>query len=177
MKRRKGVIRGLVATSLKTPIGAVSIEATPLGVRRIAFGVAPTGRGEARADRAESKRGSAGTAQKHLDAARRQLREYFAGRRSRFELALDLEGTAFERCVWRALLKIPFGNTQSYRETAARLGTPGAARAVGRACAANPVPVVVPCHRVVGSDARLHGYGGGLWRKRLLLELENQKSV
>jgi O-6-methylguanine DNA methyltransferase len=174
MKRRKSVI-SVVATSLKTPIGPVSIKATPLGVRRIVFGAAPTGRGEARA--AESKTGATRSAQKHLDAARRQLREYFAGRRSRFELALDLEATAFERCVWRALLKIPFGNTQSYRETAARLGTPGAARAVGRACAANPVPVVVPCHRVVGSDARLHGYGGGLWRKRLLLELENQKSA
>ncbi len=175
MKTRNRPVRAVVATMLETPIGGLRIEATPLGVHRVKFATGAP-RGEARAGGPESKASAARAARKHLDAACRQLREYFAGRRSRFELALDLEGTAYQRSVWRALQKIPFGRTQSYRETAARLGMPGAARAVGRACATNPVPVVVPCHRVVGSDARLRGYDGGLWRKRLLLDLENRKT-
>jgi len=171
MKRTEREVNAVVATRFETPIGPLRIEATPRGVRRIVFGALQS-RGPAlsRYGRGRAK------AQKHLHAARQQLHEYFAGRRSRFDFALELEGTAFERSVWRALLKIPFGRTQSYRETAARLGTPGAARAVGRACATNPVPVVVPCHRVIGSDAGLRGYGGRLWRKRFLLELENKKT-
>jgi methylated-DNA-[protein]-cysteine S-methyltransferase len=101
-----------------------------------------------------------------------QLREYFAGERSSFDVALMLRGSAFERRVWSALQEIPYGQTVSYAEIARRIGRPTAARAVGLANARNPVAVIVPCHRVIGADGRLTGYGGGLERKRLLLELE-----
>jgi methylated-DNA-[protein]-cysteine S-methyltransferase len=101
-----------------------------------------------------------------------QLGEYFAGTRRRFELALAPRGTAFQHRVWEELLRIPHGATISYRELAVRVGNPAATRAVARANATNPLPIVVPCHRVIGSDGTLTGYGGGLDRKRFLLALE-----
>lgn len=101
-----------------------------------------------------------------------ELDRYFAGRLTAFTCPLDLRGTDFQRKVWAALLKIPFGRTASYREVAAAIGKPQAARAVGSANHANPVPVIVPCHRVVGADGGLVGYGGGLDVKRYLLGLE-----
>ncbi len=104
---------------------------------------------------------------------RRQLREYFAGERTTFDaLPLVLDGAPFERQVWRALQEIPYGETASYGEIARRVGQPGAARAVGLANGRNPIGVIVPCHRVIGANGDLVGYGGGLERKRLLLELE-----
>lgn len=103
---------------------------------------------------------------------RRQLDEYFAGRRQTFDLALAPEGTSFERSVWTELSRIPFGETRSYAEIARAIGRPGAARAVGRANGANPIPIVVPCHRVIGADGSLTGFGGGLETKSRLLELE-----
>jgi methylated-DNA-[protein]-cysteine S-methyltransferase len=104
---------------------------------------------------------------------RRQLREYFAGERTTFDdLPLTLDGAQFERRVWRALQDIPYGETVSYGEIARRVGQPGAARAVGLANGRNPIAVIVPCHRVIGANGTLVGYGGGLERKRLLLELE-----
>ena len=105
---------------------------------------------------------------------RRQLAEYFAGERREFDLALAPAGTPFERSVWDELRRIPFGETRSYGEIAQALGRPGAARAVGRANGANPIPIVVPCHRVIGSDGSLTGFGGGLDAKSRLLELEGQ---
>jgi methylated-DNA-[protein]-cysteine S-methyltransferase len=107
-----------------------------------------------------------------LAEAARQLGEYFAGRRTTFELDLDPRGTAFEQRVWRALLDIPFGSTTTYGELARALGTPRGARAVGLANGRNPLAIVVPCHRVIGSDGRLTGYAGGLERKQALLALE-----
>ncbi len=101
-----------------------------------------------------------------------QLEAYFGGRLTRFELPLRLEGTEFQRRVWDALLQIPYGETASYGEIAGRVGAPGAARAVGLANGRNPVSIVVPCHRVIGSDGSLTGYGGGLQRKLALLQLE-----
>jgi methylated-DNA-[protein]-cysteine S-methyltransferase len=103
---------------------------------------------------------------------RRQLGEYFAGERREFDLPLAPQGTPFERAVWAELAKIPFGETRSYGEIARTLGRPGAARAVGRANGANPLPIVVPCHRVIGADGSLTGFGGGLDVKSRLLELE-----
>lgn len=103
---------------------------------------------------------------------RRQLEEYFAGRRQTFDLPLAAEGTPFEKTVWEELRRIPFGETRSYAEIARAIGRPGAARAVGRANGANPIPVVVPCHRVIGADGSLTGFGGGLDAKAQLLELE-----
>ncbi len=102
-----------------------------------------------------------------------QLAEYFAGSRRAFDLELALDGNAFERRVWDALVEIPYGETASYGEIARRIGEPGAARAVGLANGRNPIAVIVPCHRVIGADGSLTGYGGGLKRKRFLLDLES----
>ncbi len=110
-------------------------------------------------------------------AVREQLDEYFAGTRTSFELPLELEGTSFQRLVWRALQEIPYGETTSYGELARRIGRPSASRAVGAANGSNPISVVVPCHRVIGSDGTLTGYGGGIERKRYLLELEARRTT
>jgi methylated-DNA-[protein]-cysteine S-methyltransferase len=112
-------------------------------------------------------------AERPFAAARRQLDEYFAGERSAFELPLDGAGTPFQRRVWAALAAIPYGETVSYGELARRIGRPAAVRAVGMANGRNPISIVVPCHRVIGADGALTGYGGGVERKRYLLELES----
>jgi methylated-DNA-[protein]-cysteine S-methyltransferase len=106
---------------------------------------------------------------------RDQLAEYFAGERREFDLRLAPEGTPFERSVWEELRRIPFGETRSYGEIAGAIGRPGAARAVGRANGANPIPIVVPCHRVIGADGSLTGFGGGLEAKSRLLEIEGRR--
>lgn len=107
-----------------------------------------------------------------FEAAVAQLEEYFAGRRRSFDLPLAPEGTPFQRAVWQALTDIPYGETLSYGELARRIGKPQASRAVGLANGANPLPIVVPCHRVIGADGSLTGFGGGLDIKRKLLALE-----
>ncbi len=107
-----------------------------------------------------------------LDQAEAQLHEYFAGRRTTFDLPLAPVGTAFQRRVWQAIAGVPFGTTISYAELARRLGTPSAVRAAAAATGRNPLTVVIPCHRIVGSDGRLMGYAGGVERKRALLDLE-----
>lgn len=104
-----------------------------------------------------------------------QLDEYFTGERTRFELPLVLKGTNFQKKVWQGLLDIPYGKTISYGELADRLNSPGGMRAVGAANGLNPVPVIVPCHRVIAADGSLGGYTGGLGIKRKLLDLEQQK--
>ncbi|MCE2560078.1 MAG: methylated-DNA--[protein]-cysteine S-methyltransferase [Acidobacteria bacterium] len=109
-----------------------------------------------------------------LAEAKRQLGEYFDGKRREFDLPLALEGTEFQRCVWTELRRIPFGETISYGELATRIGKPTASRAVGAANGRNPVPVVVPCHRVIGGDGRLTGFGGGLPAKQALLDMERR---
>jgi methylated-DNA-[protein]-cysteine S-methyltransferase len=111
-----------------------------------------------------------------LATAADQLDGYFAGQRQEFSLPLELEGTAFQRTVWAALQTIGYGETTSYGELASQIGQPTAFRAVGLANGANPVSIVVPCHRVVGADGSLTGYGGGLDRKRYLLGLEQRVS-
>jgi methylated-DNA-[protein]-cysteine S-methyltransferase len=109
---------------------------------------------------------------------RAQLEEYFAAQRTSFDIPLVMGGAPFERRVWHALQEIPYGETVSYGEIARRVGEPSAARAVGLANGRNPIAVIVPCHRVIGANGTLTGYGGGLERKRLLLELEQgQASV
>jgi len=107
-----------------------------------------------------------------IQEARRQLEKYFAGELRQFNLPLDLQGTPFQMRVWAALLAIPYGETRSYSQLARQVGTPSAARAVGSANHANPVAILVPCHRVITAAGALGGYGGGLDRKRFLLELE-----
>lgn len=111
-----------------------------------------------------------------LRAATEQLERYFAGELSVFQLPLAPQGTPFQRRVWDALVQIPFATTLSYGELASRVGVPGAARAVGQANGSNPLAVIVPCHRVIGSDGRLTGYGGGEGRKRWLLNFERRVS-
>ena len=105
-----------------------------------------------------------------------QLDAYFAGELTDFDLELRLEGTPFQQEVWAALREIPYGETWSYGRLADRIGKPGAARAVGLANGRNPIGIIVPCHRVIGADGSLTGYGGGLPRKQLLLQLERERS-
>jgi methylated-DNA-[protein]-cysteine S-methyltransferase len=142
-----------------TPIGALTLVASDAGLRAVLFdGQAPP-------------RGAADGPV--LDAAARQLREWFAGARTTFDLPLDLDGaTPFQRRAWLALAEIPYGTTRSYGEQARRLGAPRAARAVGAANGRNPLPIVLPCHRLVGADGALTGFGGGLPVKRALLAHE-----
>ncbi len=104
-----------------------------------------------------------------------QLQAYFAGERKNFDLALILEGTDFQKRVWTALRKIPYGETISYKELAEMIGRPKAVRAVGAANGANPIPIIIPCHRVIGNDGSLTGFGGGLPLKKQLLELESHQ--
>ncbi len=108
-----------------------------------------------------------------LDSAARQLEEYFARCRQTFDLTLDVRGRDFQRRVWNAVAAIPYGETRSYAEIAQQVGSPKAVRAVGAANGANPVPILVPCHRVVNSNGKLGGYGGGLEMKSRLLALES----
>jgi methylated-DNA-[protein]-cysteine S-methyltransferase len=107
-----------------------------------------------------------------LQEAERQLQEYFAGTRTRFELELEFVGTDFQKNVWLALLDIPYGQTRSYAQIAAQIGRPKAVRAVGAANGRNPLSIIAPCHRVVGKSGGLTGYAGGLRAKELLLALE-----
>ena len=104
-----------------------------------------------------------------------QLKAYFAGKLTVFNLTLAPEGTPFQQSVWRALLDIPYGETTSYGTVAKRIGKPSAIRAVGAANGANPIPIVIPCHRVIGSNGKLTGFGGGLPTKELLLKLESRQ--
>ena len=147
---------------LDTPIGPLTLEAGEAGLRTVWFG--------ARAPTAEAPRGDHPV----LSAAARQLGEYFAGERRVFDLPLDVSsGTEFQRDAWLALAEIPYGETTTYGAQARRLGRPDAVRAVGAANGQNPLPVVLPCHRVIGADGSLTGFGGGLATKRALLDLEH----
>ena len=109
------------------------------------------------------------------ERAAAQLSEYFAGSRRSFDVPLNLQGTEFQLAVWNELLRIPYGDTITYAELARRIGRPAAIRAVGAANGANPIPVIVPCHRVIGSNGTLTGYGGGIERKQWLLAHEGRR--
>ena len=112
---------------------------------------------------------------RRLDDLTTQLGDYFAGRRRTFTIELAPNGTPFQLAVWKALLAIPYGDTVSYAELARRIGKPRAVRAVGAANGANPIPVIIPCHRVIGSNGTLTGYGGGIERKQWLLTHEGRR--
>lgn len=154
---------------LETPIGTLLIAGDADAIHRITF---PQHGRAARPEPEwqESQRGPVGE-------AIRQLREYFAGKRAEFDLPLAPEGTTFQRSVWRQLQEIPYGETISYGELARRVGNPKASRAVGSANGANPLPIVIPCHRVIAGDGTLGGFGGGLPTKQTLLALELRASV
>jgi methylated-DNA-[protein]-cysteine S-methyltransferase len=112
-----------------------------------------------------------------LQETKRQLEEYFAGQRQTFSLPFDMRGTPFQKLVWQALLTIPFGETKSYGQLARQIGNPNALRAVGAANGRNPLSIVVPCHRVIGSSGKLVGFAGGLDRKSFLLGLEKMSFI
>jgi methylated-DNA-[protein]-cysteine S-methyltransferase len=147
-----------------TPIGKLLVAGDDEAVRCIAFARNGTPR-QPEPDWRESARGPVGEAV-------RQLGEYFGGRRTTFDLPLAPAGTVFQRKVWRRMQEIPFGQTISYGELAKRIGSPKASRAVGAANRSNPIPIVIPCHRVIGSNGKLTGFGGGLPTKQALLALE-----
>lgn len=109
----------------------------------------------------------------HLGVLESELKEYFNGKRSKFAVSIDVSGTPFEEKVWKMLLAVPYGRTRCYGELAAEMGNPGASRAVGRANGANYLSILIPCHRIVEAGGGLRGYGGGLWRKKRLLEIES----
>jgi methylated-DNA-[protein]-cysteine S-methyltransferase len=111
-----------------------------------------------------------------LRAAVKQIDEYFRGKRKEFSLALHPEGTEFQKKAWKELVRIPYGATAGYGQVASAMGKPKAGRAVGQANHRNPISIVIPCHRVIGSDGRLVGYGGGLWRKEWLLAHERKNA-
>ncbi len=156
----------LYYSHMASPIGPLVIGVSDKGLAVIEWdrGNFPEGRLARMAHWEES--------QERTAAAKRELREYFAGKRRVFEVELDLHGTEFQKKCWRALLKIPYGQTRTYAQIAKAVGIPRGFRAVGMANHDNPVPIVVPCHRVLASDGTLGGYGGGLDVKRKLLELE-----
>lgn len=145
---------------IDSPIGDLSLAVDDTGLCRVSFGVV---------DGIEP----ATVADPLLAETQEQVKAYFAGERTDFELPLSVcGGSAFERAVWQQLTRIPYGEMQTYGDVAKAVGDAGAARAVGVACNRNPLPLVVPCHRVVGAGGKMVGFGGGIPRKRHLLELE-----
>ncbi|HEU4665093.1 MAG TPA: methylated-DNA--[protein]-cysteine S-methyltransferase [Dokdonella sp.] len=150
---------------LDTPIGRLLLAADDEGLRYVEF---------ERADQGERVAPSWRRGRRHLGAAIEQLEAYFAGERHAFDLPLAAAGTDFRKTVWDALVRIPYGETISYGELARRIGDPSASRAVGAANGANPLPIIVPCHRVIGANGKLTGFGGGLPVKRWLLEHERR---
>jgi methylated-DNA-[protein]-cysteine S-methyltransferase len=154
----------MIFNVMPSPVGPLLLAADAQGLRLVEFDSPrhPMGRTD---DWREGR-------SKVLDDTRRQFDGYFAGRRRTFDLPLAPRGTRFQQQVWLALRDIPYGETISYAQLAQRLGMPTATRAVGAANGRNPLPIVVPCHRVIGADGSLTGVGGGLPTKRFLLELE-----
>ncbi|MFZ5638236.1 MAG: methylated-DNA--[protein]-cysteine S-methyltransferase [Pseudomonadota bacterium] len=158
---------GMYFERLETPIGTLTLVADAVGLRHIEF---PSNRHPA--DRAGWRPDAQGAAADTLALAAGQLRDYFAGERTTFDLPLAPHGTPFQCEVWRLLATIPYGKTWRYRDLAQALGKPAAVRAVGAANGRNPLPIVLPCHRVIGADGGLTGFGGGLPIKEALLRLE-----
>lgn len=155
--------------TLKTPLGVLRVAASEDSVLSIEL---PRRRSEPALERWLRSHIPHAAETEVLHGALAQLREYFAGKRHAFDVPVDPAGTEFQRRVWEAVRAIPFGETTSYGKIAAVLGSSQLARAVGAAVGANPIPIIIPCHRVIGADASLTGYGGGLRRKIWLLRHE-----
>jgi methylated-DNA-[protein]-cysteine S-methyltransferase len=141
---------------IDSPVGPLTLVERDGALARLAFG----------------RLGQSSAPSPFLDGVAAQLREYFAGERQAFDVALAPSGTEFQLACWRALAEIPYGETRSYGEQARHIGRPDRARAVGAANGANPIAIILPCHRVIGADGSLVGFGGGLETKRRLLDLE-----
>ena len=153
----------MVVRDLDSPVGILQLIASETHIREIRFSRA----GQARPASAEMQASSP-----LIEELEQQLDAYFEGHLQIFDLPLDPLGTDFQKTVWRALQRIPYGETRSYGQIAALIERPAASRAVGAANGQNPIPIVIPCHRVIGSDGSLTGFGGGLEIKQMLLELE-----
>jgi methylated-DNA-[protein]-cysteine S-methyltransferase len=151
---------------IDTPIGPLHAEFDEAG-RLVELGFRPSSRRVDESTRISTPR--------RLDDLSTQLTEYFNGKRKSFHYPLAPLGTPFQLAVWNALLEIPYGATMTYAQLAHRIGKPNAVRAVGAANGANPIPVIIPCHRVIGSNGTLTGYGGGIERKQWLLALEGRR--
>ena len=162
----KGTMSRIYYTTMESPVGTLRLVAEELGLRTVWF---VRGRKDEKPD-AEWKEDGA-----FFVEVIRQLNAYFAGELKEFEIPLLMLGTDFQKRVWKALLTIPYGETMSYGELAKKIGEPKAVRAVGAANGRNPIPIIVPCHRVIGSDGSLTGFGGGLENKKKLLELESMQ--
>ena len=154
----------LRSTTMPSPVGELTLVASDAGLRAVIW--------EDDGDRVRDVEAVPADDDPILAAAKQQLTEYFAGEREAFDLPLDPSGTAFQVKVWLGLADIPYGETATYGEQAARLGDPNLARAVGAANGKNPLSIVLPCHRVIGSNGALTGFAGGLESKRFLLEHE-----
>jgi methylated-DNA-[protein]-cysteine S-methyltransferase len=150
----------ILYTQISSPIGQLLLDGTEHGLQGLHMSPA-------------APRPGWRSARDPFANAVEQLEQYFAGKRVEFDLELDMRGTDFQKSVWEALLTIPYGETRSYGEIARQIGRPDRARAVGAANGSNPISIIVPCHRVIGADGSLTGYGGGLDRKRFLLDHES----
>lgn len=159
---------------VESPVGPLLLGATEKGVALLEFTDRRALESQLETLRKRTKRALVPGTNERVEEAKRQLADYFAGQRTTFDLALDAPGTPFEQAVWGELLKIPYGETRSYEDLAKSVGRPGGSRAVGQANGRNRVAIVIPCHRVVNKGGELGGYGGGLWRKRFLLDLEQR---
>jgi AraC family transcriptional regulator of adaptative response/methylated-DNA-[protein]-cysteine methyltransferase len=159
---------------VESPLGPLVLGATAAGVCLVEF----SNKRSLAADmaRAQDQLGEedSSAVRQHLAQVKKELEEYFTGKRVAFGVPIVCRGTAFQNAVWKSLMKIPYGQTRSYGEVARAVRAPGAARAVGQANGQNRVAILIPCHRVVASGGRLGGYGAGLWRKEFLLDLERR---
>ena len=163
MKARAKLNTDLTASRvIATPIGRLTLVASSKGLQQVIFG----------AKKLSTANSVSSKANDHLTQTEKQLREYFAGKRKKFSIKLDISGTEFQESVWYALSKIAYGKTVSYAQQAKLVHKPKAFRAVGSANGKNPVAIILPCHRVIATDGTLGGYGGGLSIKRKLLALE-----
>ncbi|PYT44669.1 MAG: cysteine methyltransferase [Acidobacteria bacterium] len=153
-------------TTLESPVGTLLLAGDSQALRMVSFESSK----HAEPPQADWKQDKAPFAE-----VIRQLRAYFRGERKEFDLPLAPEGTEFQLRVWNRLRTIPYGETISYAQLAERIGNPKAVRAVGLANGSNPIPIIIPCHRVIGSDGSLTGFGGGLPTKKMLLELESKQ--
>jgi methylated-DNA-[protein]-cysteine S-methyltransferase len=157
MKENRSLAENLKTMYLESPVGLLEIQSSEQGVQVVHFA---------------EKRSFETEENVHNLLTIKQLEEYFEGKRKAFDLIFDLAGTSFQQRVWQELLTIPFGKTRSYMDIARALGDPKAIRAVGTANGRNNIAIIIPCHRVIGSDGSLTGYAGGLHRKKWLLDFE-----
>ncbi len=157
---------------MQSPVGTLMLAASETALCSLEFVDAESLEAQVRSLRRQHAGAAVFEPNRVLDRVRAQLEDYFAARRTAFDVPLSYAGTPFQRKVWTALCEIGYGQTWSYLELARRVGDIGATRAVGMANGANPIAILIPCHRVVNANGELGGYGGGRWRKRMLLDLE-----